>query len=926
MLNSTYQLSFGVELEFIFVFHEKLLIGQLRIEDGRRPFTKTNGAPLDELTVLGHRASLQKDLPDEVREELRQGAPHYSFHHPYYPSWGLSAPRSQAASASRPFEGNRIEGVRMTRTEDGRMVRTYDLEPIRIAKEVLLSNGAYDMWTASEHPSRSTGLKIMVRSGEGQHKPVLKYIHWHVTSDYSLSGLSLDELGAYLEKYKVCSGRDDSGASPFSNGLAMNSITNSYRPVSDSASSRSQGDPVSGADILTALDNYLNIVEQDPIPHQSGATDTPTSSVDAQDGSATVKRKPGPITDEPLSKRTRLSASPQLGKKQTGLPDVNDWDSYGVELVSSVLRPVQEDFETITKFCDLLKGEHCHDHGATINDTCGLHVHLKPDGDCNDFDLNTVQHLAYIIATYERELDKLQPFHRRTYAPHGASYYDFQSNTQKFHDYDGILFEDFEDYQNLISKTRNMYDLQRLMGRGKGYVVNFSNLLRRDPATDGPRTIEFRQHEGVLRGEMVEWWVRFCIGLLQLANHAATQMDADGNPIRDFHQQCKIYPFQKSDEQLSVWDLFDLMGFPAEGRRYFQRRAAYFADYSRDRDPTASSHSSDYGYKGSQRYRTPDPPSHSDLTSLSPGGSRNLRASSLGRQIITRVDQYLHNTQPSQSVQRTQPSHKSELAAIIARHSAAESQKAADQVAADMQTVVDEVDADLQSAADQVVADAVATSLAADNNMATGTVGPGIGARGIVPHHPIPHPNSPGLFNPIPQTSTAQPPPLNPNPFLPTPEDTAPHIQAWIPINSVEGEKVLQGNNLPSLTGTRYEEHKHRSARSPQSSSKARVRHKTPRHSHPSKASNLGRPSRLRNVVNASSPSLPSRPCSPFAPSVLPSDTLTSIPRPFQEQPPPPPVTRTSAARTGIPLVTSGREDWPTTMGTRAGALIALMH
>ena len=241
MLKSNYQLTFGVELEFIFIFHEKLLIGQLRIDSRKRPFTKRNGAPLDTPTLLGHQASIHKDLPDEVRQALRQGSLHYSFHHPCYPSWGLSVLRSGSATDRRPFGGNRTEGMRLTETEDGTVVRTYDLEPIRIAREVLLSNGAYDMWRASRHPSSSTGLHISVRSGEGQHKPVLVFKNWYVTSDYSLSGLAQNEIAAYLEKYKVCSGRDSSAASPFSNGMVMRSIVDSYQPCSESAASRLQG-------------------------------------------------------------------------------------------------------------------------------------------------------------------------------------------------------------------------------------------------------------------------------------------------------------------------------------------------------------------------------------------------------------------------------------------------------------------------------------------------------------------------------------------------------------------------------------------------------------------------------------------------------------------------------------------------------------
>ncbi|MCJ1315412.1 mucin 5B, oligomeric mucus gel-forming [Xylographa vitiligo] len=949
MFHSNYQLSFGVELEFMFVFHEKLLIGQLRIDSGKRPFTKKDGAPLDTPTLLRHQASIQKDLPDEVREELRQGAQHYRFHHPHYPSWGLSTPRSQSAKDKRPFEKNRIEGMRMTRADDGTMIRTYDLEPIRMAREVLLSNGAYDMWRGSEHLSSITGLRIGTRSGAGQHKPVLEFKHWHVTSDYSLSGFDQDELAAYLEKYKVCNSRDGSGASPFSNGLATNSITHLYRPASDSSSSQSQDDLVSDADILSALDDYLTTVEPNLTAYQPEPSNAPTWSVNAQVGRVLGKRKPGPITNQPLSKRTRLSASPQLGQKQTGLPDVNDWDTYGVELVSSVLRPLPEDFETITRFCNLLKGEPCHDHGATINDTCGFHIHLKPDGDNNDFDLNTVQHLAYIIAIYEREIDTLHPFHRRTYAPYGATNYDFRSNTQKLQDYDGFLFEQFIKIQQLIGGTQNVLELQRLMGKGKGYVVNFSNLLRHDPATDGPRTIEFRQHEGVLRGEMVEWWVRFCIGLVQLAHHAATQLDAAGNPIVDFHQQCQIYPFQESNDQLSVWDLFDLVDFPEEGRRYFQRRAAYFADNPQNRDPTASVHSSYHGYKGPQRYRTPDPPSHSNLTSLSPSSSGNSKATSLVRQTITRVAQYRQNMQPRQVP---------DLAAIVARHSAAGLQAAAEKAAADS-------------------ARAVATA-----NMATGTAGLGTAAtaatgtaatgtaapltQSLTTHnYPVPRANSPSPLNPLPSTTTTtthRSPPHYPHTFL-HPNDTPPQIQGFIPINSPEGLKVLKEKNLPGLT---YVQSTPSRTRSRPRTSRNRSKIITLKVPSLTNSSSPATPSPLKQVTNAShgaitppkpsiptlpSPSYPvnpafpsapnpftSAPFSPFPPSVLPSSSPPggmqqpplATPTPAARRPrrranlimtlpPSVPPTSSTAPTTGVPAVASPPGTSPTTTATGTG-------
>ena len=345
MLNSDYNLTFGVELELIFIFHEKLLVAQLRIEDGKRPYTKRSGKLLDGRSLLKYQATIRKDLTEAARVGLRQGPPYYADDHPIYSSWALTTKRGESARRRRPFKENCIEGMRLFRAEDDTLIRTYDLEPARLAKEVLLSNGAYDMWVPPRYPSQSTGLHIGIRSGEACHKPVTGFRNWHITNDFSLSGLERDELAAYLERYKVCSGRDGSGTSPFSNGLNLNFINNVYRPASDSGSARSGGSFTADlnnllnqyrtnhtspneqglkGDVLSALDDYLNMAGQYLAVQQQGDNGSKTSSIVGQDGSVLGKRKPGPLTDEQLSKRTRLSGSPELSKKQTGLPDVND--------------------------------------------------------------------------------------------------------------------------------------------------------------------------------------------------------------------------------------------------------------------------------------------------------------------------------------------------------------------------------------------------------------------------------------------------------------------------------------------------------------------------------------------------------------------------------------------------------------------------
>ena len=108
--------------------------------------------------------------------------------------------------------------------------------------------------------------------------------------------------------------------------------------------------------------------------------------------------------------------------------------------------------------------------------------------------------------------------------------------------------------------------LANMMGRGKGFIVNWS-YLHRLPG-EGPRTLEFRQHEGTLDTEEVRWWALFVMGLVSIAQHIG-RLSPDGAGDG--------YRYEEWDEGMNVGDVFDLMRFPPEGREYFERRAAFIA-------------------------------------------------------------------------------------------------------------------------------------------------------------------------------------------------------------------------------------------------------------------------------------------------------------------------------------------------------------
>ncbi|MCJ1477022.1 hypothetical protein MMC13_005693 [Lambiella insularis] len=583
MINPDYALTFGVELELILVFHESLLIAQLRIDNGLPPLART-GKFIEGDRLRNWQGCLRKELSDANRKTLRQGAPHYGLTNPHYLGWGLT--KLKRDRTSRPLDDvtdNRSEGARCCDNEDGEWVRTYDEEPLYIAKEALESGGTQDYWLVDGHfrDRDPRSRRFDIHDGELSSKPVTQFRNWHLTNDFSLSGLKRKELHNYLRQYKVSRYRDGSPETLFSIGMRNKTLSSTLAtpgaPIMNEPNSSIERDidemideargrkttarSLARPDLFNTLEQNLESRRQPSAAELHHGNDSHMNSV-----SKSRKRKREWV---------------YRGQIEEGFPNVNEWDTHGIELVSSVLEPTPTDFQTITDICDLIKGHPGQHHGATTNDTCGLHVHLKPKR--GDFDLPSLKHLAYIIVMYEQQIDTLQPFHRRTFMPmHGSGgTYDFCSNYSNFINPITSADRSLADIRGMISAVEDVEALDTLMGPGKRFVVNFGNLRRADPESQhGPRTLEFRQHEGALRGVMVAAWVQFCAALLRLANHAATQLvDLELNTVDDFEAQCQIYPFEEWNDDMNVWDLFDLMGVGCADdlRTYFQRRSAYFA-------------------------------------------------------------------------------------------------------------------------------------------------------------------------------------------------------------------------------------------------------------------------------------------------------------------------------------------------------------
>jgi hypothetical protein len=138
--------------------------------------------------------------------------------------------------------------------------------------------------------------------------------------------------------------------------------------------------------------------------------------------------------------------------------------------------------------------------GVTVNQKCGLHVHVGAERD----DLAFHQTLAKLYAAYEGVIDSLMPVSRR-------------SNNNTF------CRSLTHASREAIDNCRSMSQLTSLIGQGAA-AQRYSklNMTRRHP------TVEFRQHSGTLEPIKAIVWTKTCLRLVEKAasgvafNQAAT--------------------------------------------------------------------------------------------------------------------------------------------------------------------------------------------------------------------------------------------------------------------------------------------------------------------------------------------------------------------------------------------------------------------
>jgi len=286
---------------------------------------------------------------------------------------------------------------------------------------------------------------------------------------------------------------------------------------------------------------------------------------------------------------------------QAWLPDreikPNEWDSYGIELVSRVLNtgdPTHKD--EINAILDGVKGAADERYDAFITNQCGLHVHVEAPKD-----FRVLKELAVLTLVYEEQISTLHPPCRGydyeatlgTLCSNRLAFIFRENEPEKRHklreaDCSTIQLGEEYTFQALrarIDECSTVEELSQLMCWPKSHtpltvngdrnrIINWTYLCRGD---EYPQTIEFRQARGTLKPGEVHNWVDFCVGLVRLAEFYA--YNPDHFPIVSF-RPTRDKQGNRVGNVINVFRLMDKMGLSEEAKEFWRWKVVRYLNYS----------------------------------------------------------------------------------------------------------------------------------------------------------------------------------------------------------------------------------------------------------------------------------------------------------------------------------------------------------
>jgi hypothetical protein len=167
----------------------------------------------------------------------------------------------------------------------------------------------------------------------------------------------------------------------------------------------------------------------------------------------------------------------------------------GGEVVSRILPATEAGFTELAQACDLIAGA-----GATVNRTCGMHVHV----DVRDLSVDEIRNVVIAYMRFQGEIDTVVPRSRR-----GSNQYCRHLSSS---------YVSLDDMITSLERAQSVSSLDYRMG-GKYRVLNLSKF-----AYTG--TIEFRQHSGTVEAAKAVAWARWCVAFVETFRHAAAPVAA----------------------------------------------------------------------------------------------------------------------------------------------------------------------------------------------------------------------------------------------------------------------------------------------------------------------------------------------------------------------------------------------------------------
>lgn len=146
-----------------------------------------------------------------------------------------------------------------------------------------------------------------------------------------------------------------------------------------------------------------------------------------------------------------------------------------------------------------------------VNESCGLHVHISPDGE-DIWTLRDLKRLSRAMIYFEPAIERLVPSHRRQ---------NFWARSNR-HDNPKLEWKDNSEILQMIDQCETLEDVVSLMNNGsnRNFAWNFTNIY-----SGGIFTIEFRRGPGATQVNTCLQWVEFVVSLAHAAKCGGTKSE-----------------------------------------------------------------------------------------------------------------------------------------------------------------------------------------------------------------------------------------------------------------------------------------------------------------------------------------------------------------------------------------------------------------